>query len=79
MNQIEVLRKFFRITNASFQAANLITKAVTGTEPRMSEMQRLHKIALECIEKDEPDMLYMDSLLQGMEELAERNKKDSEL
>ena len=66
------LRIFFRASNAVFDFANSIQSAFnTIVEP--NKMQQLHKIALEEIEKENPDLSKIDNLLAEMESLAELN------
>ena len=77
-NNIESLRTFFRITTASFAYVKLINSAVYGIYAP-SEMESLHNVALFEIEKENPDMQVMASLLKEMEELAEHNKTKNEL
>jgi hypothetical protein len=73
-NGIEVLRKFFRLSNATFAFHNDIQLIFNGKIVK-SRMQHLHQVALEEIEKDNPDMKLMDAILEEMELEAEKFKK----
>jgi len=68
--KIETLRMFFRVSNAGFEFAN----AITGNKTP-NNMQQLHKLALEEIEKENPDMAIIDKLLAEMQETAEVNSQ----
>lgn len=70
---ISHLRMFFRVSNAAFIFANQI-RVACDLKPIEDKMQQLHKLALEEIEKDNPDLLAIDMLLNEMEMLAESNK-----
>lgn len=74
--KIDVLRTFFRVSNAAFNFTNAVVIA-TGGAVTPCEMQLLHKLALEEIEKEQPDMAVIDSLLAKMEQSAEINKAKS--
>jgi len=76
MDKIEILRTFFRISNAAFEFANTVQLVVNGNEIR-SKMYNLHKIALSEIEKENPDILLIDILLAEMEKTAEFNNHNS--
>ena len=67
------LRTFFQASNATFTYIGAIQLALTGKKTD-HKMQDLHKLALEEIEKENPDMLIIDNLLAQMESLAEMNK-----
>lgn len=71
---ISQLRTFFRVSNATFDFMNAIksafNKVVTTTK-----MQSLHKLALDEIEKENPDLSKIDNLLAEMENLAELNSQ----
>lgn len=74
---IKTLRTFFRVTNAVFEFQNSIQLAVSGyISP--SKMYQLHKIALNEIEKENPDLLLIDNLLAEMEITAAKNSKNNE-
>lgn len=66
------LRTFFRVSNAAFDFTNAIQSAFNGIITP-NKMQQLHKLALEEIEKENPDLLKIDNLLVEMEKLAEVN------
>ena len=69
-NKILQLRKFFQVTNATYNFINSVELAC-GRPVATSKMQQLHKEALEEIEKENPDLVKIDSLLEEMECLAE--------
>ena len=69
-----LLRNFFRISSAAFNFTNAVNLALNGNISP-SEMQQLHQIALQEIEKLNPDMSKIDNLLAEMERLAELNTK----
>ena len=69
---ISVLRTIFRASNVAFNFSNSIQSACGGIVV-ISEMQKLHKIALEEIEKENPDLSKMHELLEEMENLAHRS------
>lgn len=62
---IKQLRLFFRISNASFDVAYFFNMHLKNAAKK-SEMKRLHKMALEEIEKKEPDLMKMYALLTQM-------------
>ena len=66
---IKQLRLFFRISNASFDVVDAINVHLKN-KPKESEMKQLHKIALEEIEKEDPDMKKIYKLLTRMETIA---------
>ena len=70
--KIKTLRIFFRISNAGFNFINAIQLAFPN-HIYPHKMQQLHKIALEEIEKENPDLSKMDYLLAEMQSLAELN------
>ena len=67
---IEALRKFFSVSIIVFETQNKFAK-VFGVEPKINDMHKLHLEAKTEIEKENPDMEYMDFLLEKMENLAE--------
>jgi hypothetical protein len=73
-NKIQELRTFFRVSNATFDFLNSIKLAFKG-KVIPNKMHQLHKIALEEIEKENPDLIKMDNLLAEMESLADSNDK----
>jgi len=77
-NKIEVLRTFFRISNAAFDFQNSIQLAIGG-HITPNKMQQLHKLALVEVEKENPDLSLIDSFLLEMERLAEINKNKKPL
>ena len=66
---VQKLRTFFRISNAVFDCANVVQLAFYGNI-FPSKMKHLHKIALEEIEKENPDLLKINKLLTEMESLC---------
>jgi hypothetical protein len=64
------LRTFFRTTTAVFDFANTVQTAIGGIVTP-NKMHVLHRIALEEIEKENPDLFKIDNLLAEMEKLAE--------
>ena len=71
--KIETLRTFFRVSNALFESRNSFQLAISGYTS-LSKMHQLHKIALNEIEKENPDLSLIDNLLAEMEITAEQNK-----
>lgn len=76
----EVLRKFFTISNGAFEFQRLIVTTFGHTKPfqEVSAMQMLHKLALQELEKPEPNDAFLDGLLFQMEKLAEQNAQSGE-
>ena len=72
--RISQLRTFCRVSNAAFDFTNAIQSAFNGIVTP-NEMQQLHKLALEEIEKENPDLFKIDNLLAEMEKLAEVNSR----
>ena len=73
--RIEQLRIFFRISNAAFDFKNTM-QSIFNMERSPSRMEQLHKMALQEIEKENPDLSgTIDALLAEMESLAELNSK----
>jgi hypothetical protein len=72
--KISKLLTFFRVSNAAFDFTNAIQSAFNGIITP-NKMQQLHKLALEEIEKDNPDLSKIDNLLAEMERLAEVNSQ----
>jgi hypothetical protein len=72
--KISQLRTFFRVSNAAFDFTNAIQSAFNGIVTP-TKMQQLHKIALEEIEKENPDLSKIDNYLAEMERLAEFNSE----
>jgi len=71
---ISQLRTFFEISTAGVVFMETILKA-TGNEPKHNEMYELHKLAHEELQKENPDIAKMDSLLEKMQLLAERQNQ----
>lgn len=71
---ISQLRTFFRVSNAAFEFQNSIQLAFSG-HIAPSKMHQLHRLALEEIEKESPDLSKIDNLLEEMESLAELNSQ----
>lgn len=74
MKNIEALRLFFRVSNAAFAFADTV-KAMIGQNTEPDAMQVMHKRALEELEKDNPDLELIDSILSAMEAQARLNKR----
>lgn len=72
--KISQLRTFFRVSNAAFDFTNAIQSAFNGSVTP-TKMQQLHKLALEEIEKENPDLSKIHNLLAEMEGLAELNSQ----
>ena len=66
---INTLRTFFRLSNAVFNFQNNVQLITIGYISK-TKMQQLHEIALEEIEKENPDLNKIDRLLQEMELLT---------
>ena len=75
--QIETLRTVFRISTAAFVFAHKVAEA-TGKYMVTQPMETLHWLALEELEKENPDMQKVDYLLAQMEELATQNAVNNE-
>ena len=71
-NKIHHLRTFFRVSNAAFDCV-MAMGAAFGGRSIVSPMHQLHKLALEEIEKENPDLSIIDKYLEQMELLAEAN------
>ena len=70
--KIKTLRTFFRVSNAVFDFTSAIQSAFNGIVSS-NKMHQLHKIALNEIEKENPDLSLIDNLLAEMEKTAELN------
>lgn len=70
-NKIKALKTFFRVSTAAFEFQNSIQLAFSG-HIVANEMQQLHKMALVEIEKENPNLLIIDSLLAEMEDVANK-------
>lgn len=72
--QIKTLKTFFRISNAVFEFVGKVTMIANGGKlmPE-NHMYILHRDALVEIEKENPNMQYIDMLLAQMEEIATQN------
>ena len=73
-NKIAKLRIFFKITNSTFEFVNNIQLITNGVIIE-NKMQMLHKIALNELEKENPDLSIIDNLLNEMSNIAEENKQ----
>lgn len=69
MKNIEELRIFFRLSNATLDYAQKVNTAI-GIVHLESEMQQLHRAALVEVEKESPDIGILDGLLEKMQNLA---------
>ena len=72
--KIDALRKLFTISVAAFELQHTISTAF-GFKGHKSYMHMLHLNAKEEIEKQEPDLSKIDTLLAMMEDCAEANSK----
>lgn len=72
--KIDALRKFFTITVAAFEMQHTISLAF-GYKGHKSYMHLLHINAKEEIEKENPDLNKIDTLLAMMESACENNPK----
>ena len=73
-NQERIVKKlitFFTISNAAFDFVEKVTSLATG-ENEPNQMRDLHRQALTELEKETPDFTLIDSLLEQMENEAER-------
>lgn len=68
--KIHQLRTFFRVTNAAFNFG-MEMRAALGGKPVVSTMHHLHKMALEEIERENPDLLIINKYLEQMTLMAE--------
>ena len=67
MENIETLKMFFAISNAAFEFQHAISKALTGKDYPISGMHELHILAKMELDKKDPDLDLIDSLLKVME------------
>lgn len=77
INQIQTLKRFFKISNAAFEFKNTLLAAL-GHHPHPTAMEHLHRMALLELEKEEPNAAFLDGLLFQMEQIAEHNKRESD-
>lgn len=72
--KLDTIKKFFLISNAAFEYTKFIS-GVLGNNViiKPTHMSELHKLALVELEKENPSIDYLDSLLKQMENLAEEN------
>lgn len=73
--KIKMLRTFFKVSTAAFEFQDNVVSALNGVV-MPNKMKSLHMLALSEMEKDSPDLVFMDNLLAQMEKLADENKKD---
>ena len=72
---VNILRKFFQVSTTAFEFQERIVSILVGrTYNGRSHMYILHIAALDELNKDEPDLKLIDTLLSEMERLAESNK-----
>ncbi len=69
------LRRFFTISVAAFEMQHTIMKAF-GKEVQESFMHQMHLIAKEEINKENPDMNRINTLLEIMQNFADKNKQN---
>ena len=72
--KIKVLKQFFAISVAAFEAQNSVSKAF-GCLGTKSYMHLLHLNAQEEINKEKPSLEIMDKFLAMMEESVKDNSK----
>lgn len=78
-DKIKSLRQFFRVTNAAFECVNHMSTAITGKKRKYDNpMETLHRLALVEVEKENPDMFYLNNIMRQLELIAEENKQDNE-
>lgn len=66
---IKNLRLFFKTTNAAFSVLNAV-KEFNNQILAPSKIHQLHKMGLEEIEKEEPDMIKINSIIREIESLC---------
>jgi DeoR/GlpR family transcriptional regulator of sugar metabolism len=71
---IKKLKTFFTISNAAFEFTDTVQLTIGG-HIHPNKMRLLHKMALEELEKFNPDLSIIDELLAEMESLAEFNSQ----
>lgn len=71
--KLKNLKMFFIISNASFDLMDAISIETKGYVS-FSKMKSLHRIALEELSKDEPNIEKIDRLLFEMEQLCKELK-----
>jgi hypothetical protein len=69
----KTLKQFFTVTTAAFTMMNSVSAAF-GRMPHPTAMETLHRMALQELEKPEPNAEFLDGLLFKMEQLAEEYK-----
>jgi len=75
MNEnLERLKKYFSLAVATFEFMHALKVAAGGVLEK-SYMHRLHLELFAEINKESPDMQYIDNCLAKMEEEAEKNAK----
>lgn len=73
--KIDALRKFFTISVAAFEMQHTISTSF-WFKGHKSYMHMLHLNAKKEIEKEQPDLNKIDTLLAMMEDCAEANSKE---
>lgn len=79
---VETLRKYFQISCAAFNFAEYLRLVMAPSErliPIFNKMFELHKLALNELEKEDPDMLIVDNLILEMQNTAEENNTKSKI
>lgn len=72
--RVEALRSFFRVTNAVFNMQKEISKAFSGHNLVYEHpAATLHRLALNEIEKESPNMSMIDKYLELMEVEGKQN------
>lgn len=74
---IDTLRKFFTILNAAFEFQRTIMTAL-GHVPHTTAIEMLHKMALQELDKPEPNAAFLDGVLFQMEKLVEQTANSGE-
>ena len=73
-DKITQLRTFFRVSNAAIECISSIHKAF-GSICSISKIDQLHKLALEEIEKENPNLSLIDLFLEQIEiEIEKKNQ-----
>lgn len=68
--KIETLRTVFRISNAAFEFARKVAEA-TGKYVVTSNVETMHRLVLEELEKENPNLKSIDEALEMIKQLQE--------
>lgn len=74
---IDSLRKFFSVSIAAFDFMRSIQATFGNGLLTPNPMETLHRLAHNELQKEEPNMAFIDHLLSLMEQQAEINKANS--